>query len=182
MSDLLRYRGDSMAGTLSDGDVLLVSRDSGTTRPGEIVVYVDEGGGRVVHRFHAVAPGGWLLTKGDAAKAPDDRPVPPERVQGRVVGVLRVTRPKPARALRRLLARMLGPLYRWAARRAALRRSLRSLLRLDLRRLTLRGSAGGELIKVLHRGRTVAWLYPRTGRMRSRCPYALVVDPPPPRS
>lgn len=179
MRELLRCRGRSMAEALSEGDLLFVEPLDGPPGVGDLVVFTDSGGIRtVVHRVHAVAEDGSLVTKGDANDVPDGERVPLGRVRGRVVDALRVRRHRLRPWWHRAGARLAGPLYRGVARRAWLRRALRTALRPRLTRLRTRTGQGSPLVLVVHRGRTVAWLYPETGRMRSSVPYALLVDPP----
>jgi hypothetical protein len=175
---LVTYRGASMRGTFSDGDVLrVVPLGRRGAVAGDVIVFRDESGATVVHRVRARAGDGQLMTQGDAHARADERPVAPAQVIGRVVAVVRRLRAGPPS--RGPLARLAGRLYRHAARQPWLRRWLRATLRPDLRQLHF---ADGK-ITVVHRGRTVAWLHPRLGRMRSRPPYALLIDPPaaPPR-
>lgn len=179
MPERLRCRGRSMAEALSDGDVLFVEPLDGPPGVGDLVVFTDSTGTRtVVHRVHAVAEDDSLVTKGDANDVPDGEHVPLRRVRGRVVDALRVRRHRPRPWWHRAGARLAGPLYRGVARRAWLRRALRAALRPRLTRLQTQTGQGSPLVLVVHRGRTVAWLYPETGRMRSSVPYALLVDPP----
>lgn len=174
---LVAYRGRSMAGTFAAGDLLRVAPLDGPPRPGEIIVFRDAAGARVVHRVAARLDDGRLRTRGDAHAAEDDAPVPLARVEGRVVGVVR---PPPPRALRpHAPFGLAGRAYRALARQAWLRAALRRLIRPELRRLRF-DTGGGEVIKLVHRGRTIAWIHPQTGRMRTRAPWALLIDPPAP--
>jgi hypothetical protein len=171
---LVTYRGGSMRGTFSDGDLLrVVPLGRRGAVAGDVIVFRDAGGATVVHRVRACARDGSLITQGDAHASVDDLAVAPAQLIGRVVAV--VHRRQPGMRPRGRLARLVGQLYRGAAGQPWLRRWLRTTLRLDLRQLHF---ADGK-ITVVHRGRTVAWLYPQLGRMRSHPPYALVIDPPP---
>ena len=174
---LVVYRGDSMAGTFRPGDSLRVVPLDGAARVGDVVVYRDEEGRRIVHRVVGVDATGSLLTKGDATDARDDEPVPPSRVEGRVASVVPIAAPRRVP----IALRPLGAAYRALARRAWLRALLRALFRVELRVVRFR-RGDGELVKVLHRGRAVAELFPESGRMRTRVPWALLVDPPAPRA
>jgi hypothetical protein len=180
----MRYQGPSMAPTLIPGDVLCVAPLAAPPVVGEVVVFHDQSGRRVVHRVRAVEPGGGLVTQGDAYPQPDEEPVAPERVIGRVASVLRRGSeiPMPPRGAagraRGRLRGAAGALYYWLSGAAPLRRALRALLRPRLSYLRCTGPSGEVKVVVVHRGRTVAWLYPQSGRMRSRFPFALLVDPP----
>src|SRR5258708_6303297 len=110
---LVTYRGASMRGTFVDGDLLRVRPlANGAAVAGEVIVFRDEHGATVVHRAQLVAGDGTIITKGDAHARPDDHPVMPAQVIGRVVAV--VHRPK-ALSPRGVVRRLVAPLYYRAA-------------------------------------------------------------------
>lgn len=75
----------SMEPTFSPGDLLLLHRQA-EYQPGDILTFWDQGS-LTTHRAISSTPQGFV-TQGDYNNAPDPDPVPPERVVGRVVGVL----------------------------------------------------------------------------------------------
>lgn len=84
--------GSSMVPALSVGDVAVVVKvDPGSLREGNIIAYQAERG-LVVHRISSIYREGgrvFFVTKGDATGHPDDKPVEPHQVAGRVVCVVR---------------------------------------------------------------------------------------------
>ena len=115
----LDVTGLSMGPDLPGGSRVLVD---GATRPrrGEVWAFVGETGEVVVHRFLRDV-GGQLWFRGDANVAAD-RPVPPERLIGRVTAVEVDGR-----------RRDLGRVARWRGRLAVDRRAIRRRLRRVLR-------------------------------------------------
>jgi hypothetical protein len=184
----VRYHGESMLETFAPGDLLRVrTLDGRAPSVGDVVVFRSGTGQRLVHRVTGVRQDGWLETRGDARPAPDSEAVGPDALEGIVVGVLgrggerevagSPRRSRSAATPPRAWRRAGGRVYRWLAARPTLRRLLRLVLRPRLRTLRYQ-RAGRSVVQVMHRGRVVAWLYPETGRMRSRPLYALLVDPP----
>ncbi len=83
--DWLKVRGESMRPLLREGDEVGVEWDPEPgkgVREGDLVVFRDPGGEWIVHRVVA-APGGRVLTKGDASYRFEQ--VPDGEVWGRVV-------------------------------------------------------------------------------------------------
>lgn len=80
-----RARGTSMSPFIRDGDVIEVVPIKARPRLGEVVMVEDSRGRLLVHRVVAMDEGG-VVTRGDAAAAPDD-PAPFEAVVGRVLRV-----------------------------------------------------------------------------------------------
>lgn len=99
----LVLRGGSMAPAIRPGDRLRVAPLHAGELPalGEVVVTA-RGGTLVAHRVAAVSAGA-VITRGDAARAPD-LPVAPDEVLGRVVAVRRAPL---SRRLARLPRRLL---------------------------------------------------------------------------
>lgn len=167
-----RYVGTSMHPTFREGDVLWVEPVAAPA-VGDVILYRPPGGPAVVHRVRAVAPGGRLITQGDASAGPDAAPVEPAQVVGRVQGVHRGGRGVVPAVLRRWL----GPPYRALGRSRRLRALLRRLLPGELRVLRFGDDAGHEVVRYVYRGRVVARYFPRSGRLQTRAPWALVIDP-----
>lgn len=96
-------RSDSMAPTLRAGDLaVLRSTDADSVAPGDIILFRDEGGARVLHRVvGGSAEEGWI-TQGDANGGADPGSVP----AGAVVGELVLRLPFAGAAL----AKLRGPL------------------------------------------------------------------------
>jgi signal peptidase len=84
--------GSSMVPALSVGDVaVVVKADPGSLREGDIIAYQAERR-LVVHRISSISREegrAFFVTKGDATGHPDDKPVEPHQVAGRVVCVVR---------------------------------------------------------------------------------------------
>lgn len=87
---ILSVQTGSMVPTLRPGDAVVVRKmPAGKLRPGEIVSYHSQfQPGKVIdHRLIAIDPTmGWLQTRGDASRVPD-QPFPPRLVIGRAVAV-----------------------------------------------------------------------------------------------
>ena len=82
--------GGSMSPTLAPGDVCVVVRSEEYVR-GDVVLYSSVDGGRVLHRVIVVGPRG-LRTQGDANDSLDRDAVSLRQVEGKVVGVIRLSR------------------------------------------------------------------------------------------
>ncbi|NTT87642.1 MULTISPECIES: XRE family transcriptional regulator [unclassified Tabrizicola] len=91
---IARARGDSMAPTLNDGDVVLIDRskaeppskprDENDTRPPRIYALMDDGGARI-KRIALAAPGMLAILSDNPASPPEFRPVSSVTIIGRVV-------------------------------------------------------------------------------------------------
>lgn len=75
----------SMEPEISAGDLVVIRRQT-AYQPGDIITF-DEGGVFTTHRIMEIRDDGFC-TKGDANNTPDSRPVPFERVVGRVILVI----------------------------------------------------------------------------------------------
>lgn len=82
--------GGSMNPTLVSGDVCIVVRSKEYVR-GDVVLYSSADGGRVLHRVVVVGPRG-LRTQGDANDSLDRDAVSLRCIEGKVVGVIRLSR------------------------------------------------------------------------------------------
>ena len=105
----IRVRGRSMLPTLADGDHVDVSLAPATPRPGDVVLFL-ENGLPILHRVLSTKRGR-LLTQGDASPRPDP-PVPLTRV----LGIAQLP-PRPVLARRRALAAVVRGVIRRALRR-----------------------------------------------------------------
>lgn len=87
---VLFYRGPSMNPLLRENDLLGLERcGHAGVRPGDVVAFADPASGMVVvHRVISSGPGG-LTTRGDNNSRPDDPPVQPSRIIGRVTAAWR---------------------------------------------------------------------------------------------
>jgi signal peptidase I len=191
------YHGNSMLGTFRPGDRLIAEPVPITAiRPGDVVVYRgrEELGQpeRIVHRVVAVTPGE-LVTQGDNSPYVDAEPVHPDTLLSRVTHVERDGRVRRvwggrwgllrARALH---AWWVGHRLGWRLLRIMGRRAYRRLREGGLVRRLWRPAAtrirveaeDGPLVKYVHRGRTVAWWWPKTESFRWHRPYDLVIPRP----
>ena len=84
-----RVASGSMRPTLYKDDIILIERPSGGICPGDIIVFLSTGGIEVCHRVTAILPNGDYMTRGDGSMRNDPAPVPPGRLVGRAVAVLR---------------------------------------------------------------------------------------------
>jgi len=82
----LPVKGSSMGRTIHSGDEVLID-PAGTPRLGEVWAFCDAQGEILVHRY-LTRKAGMFRFQGDTNDAVD-RPVPPERLIGRVVRILR---------------------------------------------------------------------------------------------
>lgn len=91
---IARAKGESMAPTLHDGDVVLIDRsssepptkprDANDTRPARIFALMDEDGARI-KRIDFAAPGMLAILSDNPASPPEFRPVSAVTIIGRVV-------------------------------------------------------------------------------------------------
>jgi hypothetical protein len=178
-----------MVGTFRAGDLLIIVPVSwDALAPGDVIAFRRAGPGKtdvlLCHRVVARTEAG-LVTRGDAQAVPDPGPVPSQDLVGRVALVRRdgrdlpVVGGLPGRAwaalldLRRRLLPLARSPYRWL--RAS--RLLNALWHPRIVEVHL--AVGDEpLVKYLHRGRTVAQLWPRQDRFWCRKPYDLVIENP----
>jgi hypothetical protein len=81
-----RFGGTSMRPSIApEAEVRLLCGEGAAAR-GDVVAFLDEGR-VIVHRVVAIAPSGWLVTRGDDRLLPDRVLRDPENVIGRVVAV-----------------------------------------------------------------------------------------------
>lgn len=74
----------SMEPELKTGTVTLV-RKTKDIKQGDVIFFFTEEGTPVIHRFHATDENGNIITKGDANKKEDLKPVCLKNVEGKVV-------------------------------------------------------------------------------------------------
>lgn len=184
------YRGPSMTGTFRPGDLLFIEPvQLADVRLGDIVAFNPPEPGPegvdTVHRVVAVGRQG-LICRGDNNRFPDGTPVTEERLVGRVVRFAREGRTRAVRGGRPGLRRAHRRWTRNAALRALaaparpLYRRLRTsgliglLWKPDIREIRF-CSTGGDYIKYIHRGRTVASWRPDEKAPSIRKPYDLIL-------
>jgi len=76
----------SMEPEIRVGD-LIVARESGSYRTGDVAVYLDDAGYLITHRIVEETQAGYIF-QGDANNAADSAPVPAEMIQGKVFLVI----------------------------------------------------------------------------------------------
>ena len=188
------YRGKSMSGTFEAGDLLEVEPVAmGELRLGDIVVFSlshpRRGTYDLVHRIRAIQADG-LVMRGDDNPADDVGLVKEHQLIGRVSSLARGNEARTVRggypgrlwalALRarrsavsttlRVAHGPLGMPYRYLRRTGRIRKIWKP--RFERIRLEL---AGEVFITYRYRGREVARLHPRTGYLRCRKPFDLVL-------
>jgi len=187
------YRGRSMEPTFRPGDILRAEKTQGTgqLRPGDIIIFKTSGPGpstescETVHRIIRSTPRGYL-TRGDLNPLPDERPVQPEEVIGRIVRIERGGRVRKVRGGRLGLWRARGLWARrgiWRAIAAPLRPLYGRLRRSGLVAILWKPeilrirfcSPDGQYVKYVRRGRTVAVWRPARNECRFRKPFDLVL-------
>lgn len=191
------YRGRSMLGTFRPGDCLTVEPvPLAAIGLGDVVLYrgggPPEAQGEVVHRVVGLLPGG-LVTRGDNNPRSDAAPVTADRLLGRVTrlergprvhrvrggygGLLglqgRRTRQAILRAAEGLLRAMGRPPYRWLREQDLARHLWRPALV-----CVVVETNRGSLVKIAHRGRTVARWWPARKRFECQKPYDLILSRP----
>jgi len=180
---VVRYAGRSMWPLFQEGDLLIVASVApAAIEAGDCLVFVRQSGHQAVHRVIQTAPR--LVTKGDAHRRPDDEPVDPARVVGRVVERIRSGRATPVRggtagsltALFFGVAGRLDPLS--AGRGGRVARTIRRLLTpmgAGLLRRAHREATDDGVAVTTRGGRVVAWRL--GGEWTTPWPWSLVVDP-----
>jgi hypothetical protein len=186
---ILPYRGISMCGTFRPGDLIQVVKVSiDELQPGDIVVFhwphTDNQNQQVVHRVEARTRDG-VITRGDRCRTADQTAVTDRHLIGRVSAVERDGQMRPVRGgwRGRMWATVLR-LWRWIAPAVGWPyRCLRStglagiLWRPPLAQVHLE-TRTGQVVKYIHRNRTVASWWPAEGRFWCRKPYDLILPRP----
>ena len=181
-------RGTSMRGTLAEGDgVHIEAVPCDSLQPGDVVAYrsADQ---VVVHRIVGRRNGGWI-TQGDGNWRRDVAPLAPERFLGAVTARERngatATVVGGAAGLRRAAWLHAAAFARWTALTAfaplyrLLRASRAAALVWRPRILAVRFAVpGGNVVKFIHRGRSVAQWSPHAERWTCRKPYDLLLSRP----
>jgi signal peptidase I len=181
-------RGNSMRGTLAEGDCLWVSRISiDSLQVGDVVAF-DAGGKIVAHRIAGRSETG-LLTQGDGNWRRDATSLQSCNLVGRVMererggirsvvvgGMLGRRRAAVLHVLsflRWTLLMLLAPVYRLvrAGRIAGL------LWRPRIMRVRF-ATRMGHITKFVHRGRTIAYWIPQAKQWVCRKPFDLILAPP----
>jgi len=193
------YFGQSMKGTLRDGDFLTIETIAPTSiRVGDIIVYrntlvlEDQETLHIAHRVMAIVPGG-ILMRGDNNPTYDVHLVRPADLMGRVTHVERAGKRRPVqngqigllrgkslhakRAAQQWAWRMTvlvgGKAYRRLKKSGIVQRFWRpSVIQVALQ------TPDGPMIKYISRGRTVASWWPQSRRFQVKHPYDLVISAP----
>ncbi len=177
-----------MRSTFRDGDSLFVeAMPFDALQAGDVVAYREDDK-TVAHRIVGRRVTGWI-TQGDGNRLRDRRVLPPEQLIGRVTnyernglrnpvvngaaGLRRARRLHTLARVRRMTFSCLAPPYRLLRTM----RLARIFWRPDFVRLRLNGN-DGEVMKFLHRGRTVACWFKHEKRWVCRKPYDLVLPTP----
>ena len=194
MDDKLIYKGQSMRGTFSFGDRLIIEHvPLADIRPGDVVVYRNlscKGDlDMVVHRVMDVTPFG-LVVRGDHNYREDDILVIQNNLIGKVSHVERGTKKTPVLGSSSglMIARAL---HGWSFFRLKMWQFIRMMGRRPYRRLQGSGlvrrwwnpsiqkillrTANGPLIKYVYKNRTVGLSWPEKNSTRYRKPYDLVM-------
>jgi len=196
ITDKRIYKGQSMAGTFSFGDQLIIEKvQFSNVRCGDILVYrrsASKGiNNEVVHRVIGSTPDGFVM-QGDNNLHPDETYVTEKNLVGRITHMER------AGNKHRLECKHSGLLFtrffrRWLHIRQIMLRFVRVMGRrsycwlresslvtrlwrppvVKVRLLTPRG----PMIKYIWRNRTVAFHWINEGRLKCRKPYDLVIGP-----
>lgn len=183
------YFGNSMRGTFSYGDLLLVVPVAHhAVCSGDVIVFrqveIHGSGVAIVHRVKNRTAAA-LTTEGDGLSAPDPAPVLAENLVGRVVCVERDG------AIRLVLNGPMGQLWaKWIRLRQQLMMAGRSLYHLlrtsrimyrfwqpDLGQVWLE-TERGPLVKYIHQRRTVARWWPVQDQFWCKKPYDLIIESP----
>ena len=181
-------RGDSMWGTLADGDCLWVSPIPFESLQAGDVVAFEAGGKVVVHRI-VERDENVFRTQGDGNWSRDSAPLTAANLVGKVTdrehrGV-RLPVAGGARGHRRAI--VLRAVSRWRLRFRHGRTSPYRLLRASRvaslfwrPRIAVASfvSPEGSTVKFIHRGRTVALWRPQARKWECRRPYDLILSPP----
>jgi signal peptidase I len=194
MDDKLIYKGQSMQGTFSFGDRLIIEHVRlASVRPGDVVVYrvLNHKGSQdmLVHRVMGVAPSG-LVVRGDNNSCDDQTIVTQNNLVGKVSHVERGRKRSlvcgassglmMARAyhgwsfLRHEMWKIIRLTGRWSYRRLRGSGLIRRLWKPSILKIQLM-TANGPLIKYVCRNRTVGLLWPENDRVTYRKPYDLVM-------
>jgi hypothetical protein len=184
---VFRYSGLSMQPTFRTGQVLYVRPDVQAVKPGDVVVYKQEGR-YIVHRVLSVGMDGYV-TRGDNNPQADANPVAPGQVIGRVDmdehrGEIRsVWGGRSGLWLTRLgrAARWLKPglrlVFGWPYRRLKASRFMVRIWKPAISQIHLK-SDSGMLVKYIYRKKTVAVWEASLGRFECRKPFDLVIPSP----
>jgi len=194
MDDKLIYKGQSMQGTFSFGDRLIIEHVRlASVRLGDVVVYrlLSHKGSRdrLVHRVMGVAPGG-LVVRGDNNSGDDQALVTQSNLVGIVSLVERGGKRVPVRGgcsglviarvfhgwrfLRHTMWKFIRRRGRWPYRRPRDIGIIQRLWKPSILKIQLM-TARGPLIKYVCRNRTVAFLWPQKDSVMYRKPYDLVM-------
>jgi signal peptidase I len=194
MENNLIYKGQSMQGTFSFGDRLIMEQVNWAgVRPGDVVVYrvLNHKGNRDmrVHRVMGVVPNG-LVVRGDNNSCADRTLVTENNLMGRVSHVEREGRRSLVRGscsglliarvfhgrsfLGHIMWQVIRLMGRWPYRRLRECGLIQRLWKPSILKIQLK-TANGPLIKYVCRNRTVGFFWPQKEGTTYRKPYDLVM-------
>jgi len=182
-----RYTGTSMKSTFRIGGVLYVRPDVQDAKPGDVVVYEQEGR-YIVHRVLSVGEDGYI-TRGDDNRFADPTLIAHRQIIGRVElrehqgAIASVQGGSRGLWLARLsfVGRRLEPSLRiafgWPYRLLKVSRIMPRIWRPAIQQIHLKTDAG-TLVKYIYRQKTVAVWEASQRRFECRKPFDLVISPP----
>jgi len=194
MEDKLIYKGQSMQGTFSFGDRLIIEHVRlASVRPGDVVVYQvlnhKDNRDMLVHRVMGVAPSG-LVVRGDNNSCDDQTLVTQNNLVGKVSHVERGGKRTLLRGsssglmiarvfhgwsfLRHTMWNLIRLTGRWSYCRLRESGLIQRLWKPSILKIHLM-TANGPVIKYVCRNRTVGFFWPEKGRVTYRKPYDLVM-------
>jgi hypothetical protein len=185
------YNGPSMNPTFRVQDVLhLVPYHEDPIRPGDVIVFRHpQEHGNVVHRVIAVRADGLLSTQGDNNEQVDACPLNRTDVIGRVtrvnrrgtsrvvrggsVGLMIGTAARFRNTSRRILVRLLRPVYRGLAGSPLFRWAA---AKMEIRVVSFTRCSGGCELQLMMRDRCIGRLLPGQTEWQIKPPFRLLVD------
>ena len=181
-------RGDSMWGTLADGDCLWISPvPFDSLQVGDVVAF-DSGGKVVVHRI-VDRTENLFRTQGDGNWSPDSAPLTSKNFVGKLAererrgirsSVVGGARGHRRAIILRAICRQRLRLRFWLAAPYRLLRASRVVALVWRPRMAAVRflSPAGPVTKFIHRGETVACWNPQSRQWECRAPYDLILFPP----
>jgi signal peptidase I len=183
------YKGRSMYPTLKQGEILYTRPVFRDLTPGDIIVYFDPDQHKnIVHRIIAIKDN-LFVTRGDNNPNPDSKLIPLHNIIGKVNYIDSTGITKPVRGgkpglilshfqnLRNIIGNnlyiLISPLYKWIKKTCIVSK----LWHPKISRLIIK-TGSGDLIKFIHRNRTVAVWNPSTGSFSCHPNYKLIIDAP----
>ena len=184
---VFRYNGPSMEPTFQTGQLLYVRPDVQDVKPGDVVVFEQEGR-TIVHRVLSVGKNGYI-TRGDNNQAADSDPVTPDQLIGRVeMNAYGNTSTLVRGGWRGLWLARLGPTARrleaglrlvfgWPYRLLKASMIMVKIWKPEISQIHLTTDTG-IIIKYVHNQKTVAVWQASQGHFECRKPFDLVIFHP----